>query len=58
MYDSNNSLVLLVVEATIKWNMDMRDQKCMNQITHSFYLLLKLRKSEIWKWEIRNLCHK
>jgi hypothetical protein len=48
MYDSNNSLVVPVIEATIKRNMDMRDQKSVPQITHSFYLLLKLPKSEIW----------
>ncbi len=51
MYDSNNSLVLLVVEATIKRNMDMTDQKSVPQITHLLYLLyllLKLRKSETW----------
>jgi hypothetical protein len=51
MYDANNSLVVfvvLVVEPTIKRNMDMRDQKSVPQITHSYYLLLKLQKSEIW----------
>ncbi len=51
MYDSNNSLVLLVVEATKKWSMDMRDQKSMPQITHLLYFLLKLQEKVKYGYE-------